>query len=81
MKRLEINAIIRDAGAFFRKNNFHLPPFAYWSPAYWKSKNKDVSEIVENQLGWDIPDFRSDDFPKTGLFLFTIRNGRPENIQ
>jgi len=32
-------------------------------------------------LGWDITDFGSGDFPRTGLFLFTLRNGSPRNLE
>ena len=80
MKRSEINAIIRDADAFIRERGFFLPPFANWSPLDWK-KNRDISSgIVETGLGWDITDFGSGNFAKTGLFLFTVRNGKPENV-
>ena len=79
MKRSEINAIMRRADEFIRQQNFCLPPFAYWTPEEWKHKGPEVHEIVQNKLGWDITDFGSGDFPHVGLFLFTIRNGRPEN--
>ena len=29
MKRSEINAIMRDADAFIKQHQFHLPPFAF----------------------------------------------------
>lgn len=79
MKRSEINSIMRRADEFIRQQNFRLPPFAYWTPEEWKHKGLEVREIVQNKLGWDITDFGSGDFPQVGLFLFTIRNGRPEN--
>lgn len=81
MKRSEINAIISSADAFIRAQGFYLPPFAYWKPQDWQKKGVEVSEIVENNLGWDITDFGLGDFFKTGLFLFTLRNGRPENLK
>jgi D-lyxose ketol-isomerase len=81
MKRSEINAIIRSADEFVRQNGFHLPPFAYWSPEDWATKGEEVKEIVDNHLGWDITDFGSGDFEKSGLVLFTIRNGSPVNWQ
>jgi D-lyxose ketol-isomerase len=40
-----------------------------------------VREIVENKLGWDITDFGSGDYRKTGLFLFTLRNGSLDNLK
>lgn len=81
MKRSEINAILRDADAFIREHGFYLPPFAYWTPAEWAAKGDEVREIVECELGWDITDFGAGDFQRFGLFLFTIRNGRPENLR
>lgn len=79
MKRSEINAIIRHAIEFCRKMNFMLPPFVYWKPEEWAAKGSECSEIVENQLGWDITDFGSGDFYKVGLTLITLRNGNPNN--
>lgn len=80
MKRSEINAIIRDADEFVRRNHFYLPPFAYWTPEEWTRKGEEVSGIVQTGLGWDITDFGSGDFKHTGLFLFTLRNGLPANL-
>lgn len=79
MERSEINAIMRQADDFIRSRGFYLPPFAYWTPQEWSSKGPEVSEIVENHLGWDITDFGKGDFRRFGLFLFTIRNGHPHN--
>lgn len=79
MKRSEINQLLREADAFFRQKGYFLPPFAYWSPAEWRKKGPEAAEIVDNQLGWDITDFGSGDYAKTGLFLFTVRNGHPSN--
>ncbi len=75
MKRSEINSIMKCADQFIRAQNFHLPPFAYWTADDWINKGPEVREIVENNLGWDITDFGSGDFYRRGLFLFTIRNG------
>jgi D-lyxose ketol-isomerase len=75
MKRSEINAIMQRADAFIRSRGFTLPPFAYWTADDWKKKGAEVSEIVDNKLGWDITDFGRGNFNALGLFLFTIRNG------
>ena len=72
---------MRNADAFIRQHGFHLPPFAYWTPSDWAIKGEEVREIVENQLGWDITDFGQGDYRKRGLFLFTIRNGNPDNLK
>jgi len=70
---------MRQADAFIRERGFYLPPFAYWTPEEWRSKGEEVREIVENGLGWDITDFGKGDYERYGLFLFTIRNGNPNN--
>ena len=75
MKRSRINEIILSADAFIRGHGFILPPFAYWTPEDWQKKGPEVAEIPTNSLGWDITDFGSGDFDKTGLFLFNVRNG------
>lgn len=76
MKRSEINQIIVDAKVFLEEHKFHLPPWAYWSPSDWDENIENVSEVINNMLGWDITDFGSGDFYKRGLFLFTLRNGK-----
>jgi D-lyxose ketol-isomerase len=81
MKRSEINSIMQRADAFIRSRGFTLPPFAYWTPDDWKKKGAEVSEIVDNKLGWDITDFGSGNFNVRGLFLFTIRNGNNQDWQ
>ena len=75
MNRSTINALMRDADLFFKKHQFYLPPYAYWSPQEWKNKGNEVEEIVDNQLGWDITDYGLNDFSHYGLLLFTLRNG------
>ncbi len=81
MKRSEINAIIRSVDAFIQQHHFHLPPFAYWTPEEWTTKGPAVRGIVQDHLGWDITDFGGGDYRHLGLFLFTIRNGKPANLQ
>jgi D-lyxose ketol-isomerase len=80
MKRSEINAVMRNADTFIKSRGFYLPPFAYWTPADWSTKDETVREIVDHRLGWDITDFGQGDFKKFGLFLFTVRNGSPQNL-
>jgi D-lyxose ketol-isomerase len=81
MKRSEINDIIREADAFLEEYRFKLPPFAYWTPAEWRTQGKEAREVVAHRLGWDITDFGGGDFEKRGLFLFTVRNGAVENLK
>jgi hypothetical protein len=75
MKRSEINRLIQSSIEFFDQMNFKLPPWAFWKPADWKGKYETCSEIADNMLGWDLTDFGSGDFHRSGLILFTIRNG------
>ncbi len=80
MKRSEINKIMKESVKFLKAQNFHLPKFAYWSVDEWKSKGEEIQEIFKVQLGWDITDYGSGDFFKTGLMHFTIRNGKFEEV-
>lgn len=81
MKRSELNHILRESGAFLKSHQFALPPFASWTPDEWKHKGEDVREIVERRLGWDVTDFALGDFARTGLALFTLRNGAPTALE
>ncbi len=80
MKRSEINAIIRDAVAFFRLSGFYLPPFASWTLEDWQARREDAREIIDRRLGWDVTDFGQGDYRAVGLCMFTLRNGGPENL-
>ena len=75
MKRSEVNEIIAGFSDFMKLHHFMLPEWAFWSPDDWKGKYSLCSEIADNKLGWDITDFGSGNFIRTGLCLFTIRNG------
>jgi D-lyxose ketol-isomerase len=75
MKRSEVNRYIADADAFFAQSHFVLPPFAQWTPQEWEKRGSEANEIRNQRLGWDVTDFASGDFRKTGLTVFTLRNG------
>lgn len=75
MKRSRINEEIKIAINLFKSIGFKLPPFAFWTPDEWRQKGNEITEIIENMLGWDVTDYGCDKFDKTGLLLFTIRNG------
>jgi hypothetical protein len=81
MKRSEINWLIESGKSFAQESNFYLPPFAYWTIEDFTSKGQEISEIVENNLGWDITDFGRNDFSNFGLLLFTIRNGSADALE
>ncbi len=81
LKRSEINAIIRDAAAFFRLSGFYLPPFATWTLEDWHAKGEDAREIIERRLGWDVTDFGQGDYDAVGLCVFTHSQWEsPENL-
>ena len=77
MKRSEINQLISEALVFFDEMQFMLPPWSRWAPSRWEKQREECREIFENQLGWDLTYFGSGAFRKTGLLLFTLRNGNP----
>ena len=79
MKRSEINNIIEEIEEYLLKNNFYLPEWAHWNLSDWKKNNDRINIIARTNLGWDITDFGSGDITKRGLFLFTMRNGKPGN--
>ena len=76
MKRSEINRAIDRAGEFFGKMKIRLPSFAFWPPEKWSKLGEEADEIRDCMLGWDVTDFGSGDFARTGRTLFTLRNGR-----
>lgn len=80
MKRSEINEIIRESDAFIRSFGFRLPPFAYWSPEEFLARRESAAGILDSRLGWDITDYGLGKYLETGLFLFTTRNGRQEDL-
>ncbi len=77
MKRSELNSILRESKQFLERMNFHLPEWAHWSPEDWARAGHEYDEIRDNMLGWDITDFGLGEYDRTGLLLFTIRNGNP----
>jgi D-lyxose ketol-isomerase len=80
MKRSEVNKIIEEAKDIIHKYNITLPPFGYWTPEDWEGKGEECLEIKDCMLGWDITDFGSKQFDKTGLAVFTLRNGH-QNLE
>jgi D-lyxose ketol-isomerase len=80
IKRSEVNRIMREADAFIRSFGYILPPFAYWSPAEFRARRDEARAIIDSNLGWDITDYGLGEYEKTGLFLFTVRNGNPADL-
>jgi hypothetical protein len=80
MKRSEINEIVRQGQAFIESFGYALPPFAHWSEPDWAERKDACGEIFRAGLGWDITDYGLGDYDRTGLFLFTVRNGHREDL-
>jgi len=81
MKRSEINEIMAEADKFIRSFGYVLPPFAYWSPQNMKDRRAEIDNVIGARLGWDITDYGQGKFDDLGLFLFTVRNGRQEDLK
>ncbi len=81
MKRSRINTIMAEADELIRSHGFVLPPFAHWSPAEFMARRTEARNLIEARCGWDITDYGLGDFDGTGLFLFTLRNGRLADLQ
>ncbi|PYE31733.1 hypothetical protein C8J37_110115 [Rhizobium sp. PP-WC-1G-195] len=73
--RSDINRILREAQAFMASFGYILPPFSNWTPGEMQARKDEITNITRSGLGWDITDFGMGDFAKTGLLLFTTRNG------
>ena len=80
MKRSEVNDILRAGDDFIRSFGYFLPPFANWSPVEMKARKASIPGIIDARLGWDITDYGKGAFDHTGLFLFTVRNGRQADL-
>lgn len=76
MKRSEVNRVIAAATNTFADCRVHLPPFASWRLEDWREREADALELMEAGLGWDVVEWRPDEFVGHGLLLFTCRNVR-----
>lgn len=81
MKRSEVNAIMASAAEMIAAHGFRLPPFAWWTPEEFRARRDEAERIVASRMGWDITDYGEGAFDRMGLFLFTLRNGRLEDLQ
>lgn len=80
MKRSRINAIMAEADETIRHHGFTLPPWAYWSPEDFQAKRDVARNVIAARCGWDITDYGAGRYDEMGLFLFTLRNGRLEDL-
>ncbi len=81
MKRSRINEIMAEADSMIRSFGFALPPFAYWTPEEFEANRDTARRVVDARCGWDVTDYGAGRFDEMGLFLFTLRNGRLEDLQ
>jgi len=81
MKRSDINAIMAAAEEFIRGFGVALPPFAWWSAAEMRARAGEITPILDARLGWDITDYGAGRFDEMGLVLFTLRNGRLDDLR
>lgn len=80
MKRSEVNQILHKAEAFIQSHGFVLPPLAGYPPDELRDKRADLADVIAARMGWDITDYGLGDFDQTGLVLFTLRNGRIQDL-
>ena len=64
-----------------RSFGFVLPPFAFWSPDEFKDKAIVARNVIDARCGWDITDYGAGRYDEMGLFLFTLRNGRLDDLR
>lgn len=81
MKRSHINNIMQHGDEMIRSFGFSLPPFAYWTPSEFKANAAGAQPLVSAGCGWDITDYGEGRFDEMGLFLFTLRNGRLDDLR
>ena len=81
MKRSRINAIMADAADLIARHGFALPPFAHWSPEEFRARRDEARHVIDARCGWDITDYGAGRFDEMGLFLFTLRNGRLDDLR
>ena len=81
MKRSRINDIMAEADEMIRWHGFALPPFAYWSPDEFQANKDKAAAVIDARCGWDITDYGAGRYDEMGLFLFTLRNGRQEDLK
>ncbi|SLN40376.1 D-lyxose/D-mannose family sugar isomerase [Roseisalinus antarcticus] len=80
MKRSKINQIMAEADEMIRGHGFALPPFAYWSPDAFLAQAAAARHVIDARCGWDITDYGAGRYDEMGLFLFTLRNGRLDDL-
>ena len=81
MKRSKINDILAQAQEMIRRYGAVLPPFADWTPETFRARAADARHLIEARCGWDVTDYGASRFAELGLVLFTLRNGRLDDLR
>lgn len=81
MKRSRINDLLAEGDEIVRSHGFVLPPFADWTPDAFKAKAQAARHIIDARCGWDVTDYGAGRYDEMGLFLFTLRNGRLDDLE
>jgi D-lyxose ketol-isomerase len=81
VKRSRVNSIIEEADEMIRSFGFVLPPFAYWTPEEFVQRKGKARRVIEARCGWDVTDYGAGRYDEMGLFLFTLRNGRLDDLK
>ena len=75
MKRSEINRAIARAEALIATHHWTLPIWGRWKADDFRANPEVATYLFNHQMGWDVTDFGSGNFARTGLVLFCLRNG------
>lgn len=81
MKRSRINDILAEGDEVIRSYGFVLPPFARWTPAEFQAQRDIARYVIDARCGWDVTDYGAGRYDEMGLFLFTLRNGRLDDLK
>ncbi len=81
MQRSRINEIMAEAQDMIRAHGFVLPPFAGWTPDEFRARKAEAAHLIAARCGWDITDYGAGRYDEMGLFLFTLRNGRLDDLR
>lgn len=76
--RSEVNRILTGGLEFLDDMRQPIPTFCRWNMDEWIKYGKEYSDFREMRnrgIGWDITDFGSRQYEKTGLLLITQSNG------
>ena len=75
MKRSEVNAALLEAREMLQSCGWTLPTWADWNLHDYEQQPDIAHYLRQHQMGWDVTDFGSGNFPARGLTLFCLRNG------